>query len=321
MAESPNLEDALREWLVEIDGQLEAAHVPIPNRVHDAAVFFVTHCIEEISGDTKDDFLVKPWFKAIYKATEEWYRDKYAAALERPKDALEGAALVSGAIFTIHVPRTLSRVEKVGETAWLIFPADVQDGEDPLDWMVTPPNLLAMDDDSRDAVRLHVGEIGTCLRTTHVDLMTTKRPDPDAERLANKILPHLKAAAVHLADPHVRSLGLAAWDAHQAVESVLKLLCRQRSGRHKKTHELSDLHAALGKKEQNGIDVALLQGMPDKNRIVEMRAGEGAAISLSLAHAVYMRSIKLVRQCTGVSDNPVRVRNAELLLKKAPYID
>lgn len=327
MDEAGVLEDVLAEWLEVIDGALASSHEPIPNRPFEAARMFIEHALvavddEEVVGEKLSDYVELSWFKKLHKAVENWYEDKYGPAMKRPADPLRAAILFSGSPFGLHVPRTLSKVETPGETAWLTFPAEVQEGEDPLSWIQAPPNFARMAKDAKSALSEMVAEIGTCLRTIRLDLDSSTRPDGNSKALAKKILPHLQSAADHILLHSTTGLGLAAWDSYQAAESVLKLLCRQRSGTHRHIHDLADLLSDLEPTVQSAIDSGLVNGMPDDKRIVELRAGEGDPIDLQEAQDIYLRSLRIVRQSTQALDKKgVLVHNASFLIKKAPWID
>src|SRR5207248_1214112 len=133
---------------------------------------------------------------------------------------------------------TLVRTETPGETIWLVFPVDLQAEDEPARWFVAPANLDSLDPAIRAAAIQIAERVARLLRTIHSGLMTTTRPDAVSVALADKILPHLAAAAEHLVRHRIPATGLSVWDSHQAVESALKLLNRQDHGTHGKHHEL-----------------------------------------------------------------------------------
>jgi hypothetical protein len=47
---------------------------------------FVSECIVEICGDSKEDFFKKPWFKEIYSVIDTWYLDRYGKREAREGD-------------------------------------------------------------------------------------------------------------------------------------------------------------------------------------------------------------------------------------------
>ncbi len=314
------LEDVLTGWLEEMDKAQSAVNEPIPHRAIAAACLFVEHEIVGIEGDTKENFMTRPWFKKLYTAVYNWYFQKYGSATKQADDPFRGVALFSGVPFNLRIPRTLSGVGEPGELDWLQFPVDVQSGENPLLWIQKPPNFKAMSETERTDLCNQVSEVGTCLRTIRIDLNCAKRPDHESDALANKVIPHLQSAADHILRHTSSGLGLAAWDAHQAVESVLKLLSRQQRGDHRKTHATSRLFEDLGKTSAKEVD--LIRELPDAKRIVEMRAGEGNEVGLLEAHGIYMCALRAVWHFAGaLNRGKYRVHNASFLLKKAPWGD
>jgi len=148
--------------------------------------------------------------------------------------------------------------------------------------------------------------------------MTAKRSDDISQELGNNISVHLMASAAHLTEGHRPAFGIACWEAHQAVEKSLKLLGRQYRGEHRKTHELMHLICDI-QDSVTGIDRDLLQKMPRQNRIVEMRAGEGATVETEEAYQIYRTSLNVTAQCTSAMQRDIQARNAAFLLKMPPW--
>lgn len=319
---SRDFESELKKWLENIDSQLAKNGTPIPTRPFQAAAAFVKLAVVEIEGDTKDDYISKPWFKPIYESVERWYRHRFGAAFEsQSKESMTGACMILDDVFEINVPNTLRKIEKEGETAWLIFPTDVQEGENPSDWLVRPPNLEILQPEDKVKVLREVEAIGSRLRQIYVDLMTAERPDELAIALANKILPQLEQAAVYLIEPHRRNLGLACWEAHQGAEHALKLLCRQKSGKHRHTHDLKSLHQDIASNDAGFLNSYILDGLPSGKEITKIRGGERGNINVYRAYSMYRTFLDLTASCTSTLERKLRLKNAGFLLRKAPFLD
>jgi HEPN domain-containing protein len=316
--EPKSLEDAVRLCVAPIDEHLADSNVPLSDRMLQAAFLFVQHNIVSITGDSKDDFFEKPWFKTIYQTVRSWYENKYGAALKRQHPILTAACLISGALFRLNIPITLSRVEKEGETAWLVFPVDVQSEDDPKTWFVAPPHFDALDTAVRDKGLEAAVEAGRLLRSIHSDLMTANQPDDIATGLVGKTLTHIENAARILTD-RKPMFGLAVWESHQTVESALKFLSRQLTGNHPKDHEVRRLFNHI-KARTLGIDADGINKMPSAKRILEIRAGEGSEVEADEAYAFYRLALTLSAQITCDMPGLIRMRNAALLIKKAPFI-
>ncbi len=104
--ESKNVsfEHVIKESMEAIDSYLTELQVPIPGRVDLAAHEFVEFCILDVKGDTKKDYLLRPWFRFVYRTVRRWYEDKYGAALHRPDAFFEGACEILGSLFRLQVP-------------------------------------------------------------------------------------------------------------------------------------------------------------------------------------------------------------------------
>lgn len=315
--EPASLEQAIRMCIAPIDAYLVDLRVPIPDRVLDAARMFVDHCVIEIKGDSKDDYIQKGWFQFIFRTTRSWYEEKYGSALKRPEAVLVGACEIEGSSFQLHVPIIVRRAGEPGQTVWLVFPVDLQPEENVATWFVSPPNFDVFEASIRTSALENASAVGGLLRRIHSDLMTAKRPDDIA--LAEKIQSHLVASAQYLTEPRRPVFGLAVWESHQAVESALKLLNRQYRGQHSNTHELLDLfHDVSG--FVSGIHEDALRKMPSQRRAIKMRAGEGAPVSPEHAYKIYRMSLNLTTQLVSAMPREIVMRNAQFHLKKAPFI-
>ncbi len=316
----PTLRHFIDEWMQIIDVRLGHEHVPVPERPLKAAFLFVGLAVKEIKGDTKENFFNKTWFTQVYQETEAWYQEKYRDALQRQRKALAGVCIHSGVPFELYIPSTVSRVEKEGETCWLIFPVEVQEGESPMTWIVRPPNLSTMQVREKRLLQKQVVEIGTSLRSIHLDLMTAERPDPTSDRQASDILTHLQTSATHISDPARAKLGLACWEAHQAAETSLKLISRQKTGDHKKCHELKTLHQQASQLCNPPVSEELIQRLPSKKRVLEMRAGEGPTVTLPEGFRIYRSAIRYVKECAAAMPRKLGIRNAAFLIRKPPFV-
>lgn len=86
------------------DEILADSQKPLSQRPFAAALYFVDYCIVDIKGDNKEKFLEKEWFKSIYKIIKQWYRDRYAEAMNliREESAL-GIILIYKTPFQLNL--------------------------------------------------------------------------------------------------------------------------------------------------------------------------------------------------------------------------
>jgi HEPN domain-containing protein len=311
----------LAERLERLDKYLIDNQVPIPDRPFNAAWRLVKSGAVKVKGGIEKGFVQTPWFAAILRMTLAWYREKYQQGLSHQDDPLIGVCLHNGAALELRIPKTLKKIEKEGKTSWLIFPYDLQNEDRPKTWIVRPPNLKSMDSRERTQLLSKVVKIGSCLRAIYLNLMTAEKPDSIAEGLTNSILPHLAISAEQILAPQQRTLNLACWEAHQAAESSLKLLSRQRRGKHEPTHELKRLYDKISGLQGIRISSSLISKLPTGREVIKMRANEGQPRTLSEAYRIYFAALWLVKQCTAAMPRKYVVRNARILLKKPDWLD
>ena len=314
---SATIDEVMSEWLPLIDAELGDTF--IPDRPMRAAYIFMESAVTEVQGDDKMDFFTRPWFKPIYQAIVSWYRKHYGEALNRRPNHLIGACALFRAVFELHVPRTISRVETEGETAWLIFPNGLDEGEQASDWIVRPPNLVLLETDDRNAFLQDVGNVGSQLRSIFINLME-RTSDDITNELIQMVIPHLSGAASQIVEQPASHLGLACWDAHQAVEKILKVLARQQSGNHHRhTHDLIALRDDVARTGLTLPSDGLLRSIPADKRIVAIRAGE-IRITLSEAYSIYRACLEATAICSAARERQYTFENFRLLLRKPVFI-
>jgi HEPN domain-containing protein len=317
---SPNLRDAFKEWMPLIDERLRNENILIPDRPFRAAWLFVKLAVLEIAGDTKEGFLQKPWFATIQREAAAWYKEEYGDLLERPEDFLLGLCFYKGAALELHIPRILKRVEKEGETSWMIFPVDIQEEDEPMTWIVRAPNLGSMQSKQRLQLQTGVVKVGTCLRAIALNLVTAKRPDKITDGFANNIFSHLVTSVRHMLEPSQKTFNLACWEAHQAAEKSLKFLSRQKNGAHTPTHDLTKLYNQIGADDRTRISDRLIAKLPTKRQVIKMRTNEGRPLTLLEAYRIYFATLWFVKQCTAVMLRDYGLANARFLLKKPAFL-
>lgn len=313
-AEIPTIEKSIESWLPVIDAELHG--VPIPERCMRAALVFVESVVVDVQGDDKDKFWTKPWFRPIYQSIASWYRERYGEAVERAPDHLVGACGFLGAVFELHVPKTLIRLETEGETTWLIFPGGLWEDELASSWIVRPPNLALLEAKDRDALLQDVEKLGRQLRSTFLNLVGGDDDDLTNE-LMRMVEPHLSTAASHLV--RQRDLGLACWEAHQAVEKVLKVLARQHIGNHRASHEVRTLCDDLARSGLPLPNNSLLSTIPGRKQIIALRAGE-TQIESTQAYDIYRACLEAAAICSAAAKRKYHLNNFRVLLRKPPYI-
>lgn len=312
------LDDYVDQWMTQLDRDLAQAEVPIPKRVLTNALTFAEYAVTAVSTGEKGSPFAEAWFKPVYKATEQWYRNRYGSAVDAPSDnSLIGVVVLFGASFQVTVPRTLTKVEEVGETAWLIFPADVQEGENVQQWVKLAPNLGSLPQAEAESFLANVTRVGGELRSIYVDLMTAKIPDIQSDGLRESILAHLAASSDHILKGRPANLDLACWEAHQAVEKSLKLLCRQQTGKHRPIHELATIFRDLT--DKTGVSLQLCKALPRQAEIIAIRSHERTDTTLLKTIGIYNEALKATASYAAAMQRDLSIRNARFLLKAPHY--
>jgi hypothetical protein len=286
-------EEAIVAHAAEIDETLSQGRVPLKRRPLIAAQFFVEHGIQEIDGDTKDNYVVKPWFAIIYHHIEQWYRDQYGAAFETDdENILSGVVLVRNVPVLIRVPATTRRVEKPGRTAWFTFRINVGGEEEPLSWLVAPPNVARLTDDERAGITTAVCEVATTLRMINVYLRMTP-PDPADDIIRGflrGVVATLETAAQHIQRDDPKQWGSALWELQMAIERVLKALSQQQRGIFRETHDLFTLFDDVVLQS----DRNLLKKLPRSREVMNERYGLASPGRIEEVIDAYIAALSIV---------------------------
>lgn len=308
------LHKAIIERLPIIDRQFDAAQIPISNRASNAAVVFVEDWILDIKGDTFDNYFVKPWFKRIWRTADEWYRKKYGPALSSPDRNLTGIILIDRMPYLLKIPSTLTQPGADQGTAWLIFPVDLQDFENPLDWIIRPPVFSEIGKEKERAIRNAAALNGYRLRSITNNLRTAVSTDDVTKALIEHISHHLEIAAANLGDTVTGKKSIAIWDAHQSVEKILKFLIRQKGEKPKKIHDLQRLLSAAVAETNETMNELILK-IPNHSKIIRYRSGELGEPSLEMAFVIYETALTLVYELAKSVKKRIIMDNARLLIR------
>lgn len=309
--------EVVDEWLVEIDAHLCDTKVPIPQRPFLAADLFIRNAIIEVTGHKKSDYLSSEWFRSILKPIRKWYLRKYGAALEVETERLLAAVCMFGDYFLVSVPTAIRRDDEDG-TYWITFPTEVDDDEDPRQWVQKCPILNAAGNREHEGYLNEIRRLGSSVRKIHARIMYVQHPDEVAKQLAKAVVVHLSSAARSIVQNTKSPVGLAVWDVHQAVEKSIKLLVRHQGKYYVRTHDLMALAAAV----DGGCDecaLATLQKFPSSGRAIEMRMGEGAPVSVAEAYGHYLAAVDFLVSFASRMPRKFGVEGARFQMRKLPW--
>lgn len=315
------LKEAIAERLVLIDQYLSAAEIPVPQRLTQAAFIFVNDWITDIKGDDKTDFALKPWFAIIYDHVQEWYNEHYGPATEsNTSGVVSSVVLVRGIPIEVKVPLTRTTVETPGETIWLHFPATIEDGECPEDWLVGAPPIGKLDQRERAKLAAKLVDVGTGLRRIRINFMGIKPDDDIVNRLLKGVLPEFESAAGNITRNETSGRGPALWSLQMAVEKTLKAFAQHKIGEFRYSHDLFSLYDDV---KNHGISAkrTLLNKMPRVQQIKSFRYGLGDIPSITDVMNAYDAALMFVSQTSQSFDRDVCVGGARFLLKKPPWLE
>jgi len=101
----------------------------------------------------------------------------------------------------------------------------------------------------------------------------------------------------------------------------LKLLARQRKGEHLPIHELKTLNRDLSSVGGVTVSERLVDKLPTKDRVLQMRASEGPAVGLLEAWKTYRFAARFVKECASAMPRKYGLRNAQSLLRKPRFVE
>lgn len=160
--------ESIKTVLPKIDRALSDANTPLSKRKARALDFIQSHMIE-IQGDYQE-FLNSEAYARIMALVDDWYCERYGAALEADKDRFHSLVVIHGTAFPLLVPSTFSIPGEEDGTVWVGFPASVQKEEDPLSWIVDSPNFGTLPESDYEALRKAAEKTATAIRVLYSTL-------------------------------------------------------------------------------------------------------------------------------------------------------
>lgn len=307
LKQSRKLSTAMNHWLDLFDADLLDQGVPPSQRpLRALLMLFREGGVEVRAGDgpmpgteSPTEHTDKLWFRILFDAVEYWYVDRYGShAMEAGgADPLIGAVMVHGAPFIISVPANRSKVETVGETAWMYFEEGLGEGEDATTWIVNGPDLSKLDDTTRIDVAREAAHVAEVLRFVEFRRVTFRSDsDQEVQKLVQSTLTYLGQAAERLVSFRAPQLGPAWFDLQMANEAAFKAVIRLKSGGQPKIHPLGEL---LKRAENHGVafDASRLATWPSFTEISDWRYGQGNPLGIADLHSAYRLTLDLVQAC------------------------
>ncbi|MCX6179176.1 MAG: hypothetical protein NT163_07425 [Chlorobiales bacterium] len=215
-----------------IDERLALVDKPFSARVLSAALIFVKEFVPEVkigslvtklSGNI-EEFINEEWFRNIYSAVNTWDETRYGLRLQNyGTDGFRSFVLISGTPFELCVPINVSRPDSSGESAWLSFPGNLLPDEEPLKWIISPPNYKTYSQKEVDEFRKVVNARARRIRAITCRLIGVEGTNPDALAILAGVQLHLQSASSLVLRDHERGrLARVQWELQMACESAFK---------------------------------------------------------------------------------------------------
>lgn len=319
MKQKDPLQAHLNDFLPEMDDALAKEGMPISERPMAAARFFVDHLVQDVSGGTKENYLLQPWFASIFRPIQDWYKKRYGEAKVHPKRALKGAIKHHDALYQINVPLTVARPQADG-TCWLTFAKDVLAGEDPATWVTNGPQLDEMKPKQAAAFQEVATATAGSLRAIANDLKTADLDEGPDRNMANSVLQHLSKAASDMCALDDESSTLAVWELQCANEKVMKTYLTQERISYPNTHDLRNLNKLAPPKHDWSVVASALTGFPAEKRVMAWRYQEKAAPTVSELWRYYGVSLQVCAIYAARMSRQYVFNNFAVHLKRPPWL-
>ncbi|MEA3393969.1 MAG: hypothetical protein U9R55_05000 [Pseudomonadota bacterium] len=312
-------EALLAEALPKLDELFAKRNRPVHERPFEAARFIVDHMVVEVSGDTKDDYLSKPWFAGIYLPVIRWYEQRYGTELPHPKyPSAHGLVSHFGALYTLRVEFVISDEDQDGHR-WVRFPKEVLPAEEPLDWLASPPPLCTLKPNRREALASTSRHVANRLRCINNDLNTATYPSDTVRRMATSVIRHLDKAALDATSLSHDAHALVPWELQMACEKTMKVYLTQSKLAFPEVHDLRSLNR-LAEPTLNWFEGSRsLAAFPTAARVLKWRYGELTPPTATDIWRMYGAVIELVHGYASRMERKYTFNNFAVQLKKAPW--
>lgn len=316
-----NLSDFLEYQLPIFDEILAKEHTPLRQRPLAATMDFVTYCVVEIEGDSKENALEKSWFKFLYQQVAEWYSQRYGDAMKADtKWSALGLILIYGTPFRIEIPLSVAGKVESPTKRWFCLPNEVLEEENVFDWVVNPPNFKKMSAAELSWVETDLRVIANSIRSLKINLMTAIKEGEGLRISAGSIPSHIEKSANDILSLSRGGISSSVWELHLAMEKSLKLLIRQKGCDPPNIHDLVELCNKANQMDGVSIDMGALRNLPSHHDAIRHRYGEADALTVDQAVLNYKSSLTIVREITAVLSRKIVMKNAKLLIQKPPWV-
>jgi hypothetical protein len=308
------ISDFLEEQLPVFDEIFAEELMPLHQRPLAATIQFIEYCIVDMKGDTKEDYLKKPWFKSTYQLVCKWYLDRYGDAmkLKRHNSSL-GVVMIFDTPLKISIPLSVAGKKESATKRWFCLPHEVLENENVFAWIEGTPNLLKMKAEERFTVENYLRAIATANRSINVNLMSADLKEKHLRNLCSGIPAHIEKAVGDILSLDEGRISNSFWEIHLAVEKALKLLI----GQHNHFPPIHDLHKLCNAANQINdvsIDKDLIDMLPSHHNAIRFRYGEGGTVTARQAVLNYKNGLIITKILTAALRRQFVMENVEFLI-------
>lgn len=316
----PTLESLLQESLPWIDERFAKNGRPIHERPFAATQVIIEFFVVEIKGDTKDNYLTKPWFVAFFDPILMWYERRYGRALlTYPQSQTVGLVHYFDSPITFRVALVLNEPGDEG-TTWVRFPKEVLPTEDPLTWLDAAPPINVMPDKRREKLRASICMVAALIRGINNDLNTADLGKSAGRSLVSTVLKHLDKAATDGASHDPQTVALGVWELQMACEKTMKAFVSQAGAAYPETHDLRVLHRlANGSGDRTAEAKQFVSALPSEGRVMAWRYSELAPPTPTDFFRFYLATLRLVALYASRMSRKHIFKNFAFQLRKPPW--
>lgn len=300
MAKELSFLEFIDEHLNFFDETVAASGMPLPDRPMKAASF-ICEFVDEIDKEgeiKKFDLSIdahQEIFFYIFRKVNRWYAQRYGDAfLSFSRKVIKGMVLIWGIFFLMEVPLSFTRPGKPGKTYWLHYPNIVHANENPMKWLISPPNLSNIPSNELEKVEHNCGALATKLRCISNKIIAISPRDNTFNSLIANVSKHIESAATNLfVGPHFSNNLSVYWDVQMAIECAFKALSQQKNGTFQKTHDLPTLYGAC-KASLPGLEESTVAQIPGWKEMIKYRYGMGKTFDVFSYNRVYRAMLNIV---------------------------
>ena len=315
-----NFDEFITDIMPLIDQFLAKKDESLSQRPHRAACLIVDHYIESVDGEKKDNFVTEAWFGVLLSRVLDWYKHVYGDAVQsNSKKTHTAVLLIRDTPTALEVP--LSFFSPLGEdgTRWLTFASEILADEDPMSWVLRPPNLSLLDEEHIKAIAAEAKDTCINIRRTSNGILTIHKDYPQSGKHASLVLQYLEHTAECILINKKSALSTAVWNANFAAEQAIKCYLNQSlSTKVPSLHDVQKLAAlATVVAIPQEVDDAL-KAMPSGKDAVCYRYNELPAPSISLVMNFYRATLVICQYFLNVHPRDIRFDNVSFQMRFPP---